>query len=448
MARRTVPRPPVAAEDLVAAMAMPCWRALRSAADVGTLLREDLERFELPEGYSPDEVWRILTAVRKQAAVMIPDDPAREADLWMVTTSALSFQSEIVEVRSKAESSLSRSLAEMQGSPFVTRFIERTLQDGLRAEGIALGEGRIHELFAGAVPEGPQERLVVNYFRLSNACDELARRRVTQGLIETLYYELMDGVDPAALPRRQLIPIDARLAPPESQRLMDLVCQRAQDAEPDIRFGPVLRLVNIGWFFWYFDVIPHLNSLVGLLLRNIIAIQWGLPVLSWLPAIFDPRDEGLPPEEARRQQAVFEHWSTDIGFGFDFTPYFELNVGRYLEELEGLAAAVAYLERLNQQIERLFESHINHRQKSILSALCREPDALLRIAPHQRSFRVAYGTARADFLDLEEQGYLVRQQQGRAFVFRAHPALRDKIVQLGQAATEAAQGPAAPWSLR
>ena len=143
--------------------------------------------------------------------------------------------------------------------------------------------------------------------------------------------------------------------------------------------------------------------LVGLLLRNILALKWGFPVLSWIPEGFDAT-LAEAPVDAARYEAVFESWSTDYGFGFDFTPYFELNVCLYLRELEGLAASITYLEQLNEQIERIFESHINARQKSILVALCREPGALLRIAPHQRAFRIAYGTARADFLGVSGAG--------------------------------------------
>ena len=177
--------------------------------------------------------------------------------------------------------------------------------------------------------------------------------------------------------------------------LMDLVCQRACAAGDDMRFGPVLRLLNISWFFRYFNVLPRLNVLVGLLLRNILALKWGFPVLSWIPEGFDPTLAEAPVD--------------------------------------------TYLEQLNEQIERIFESHINARQKSILVALCREPGALLRIAPHQRSFRIAYGTARADFLGLEREGYLVREQEGRAFAFRAHPDLQEKIVQLGAAVVGSAE---------
>lgn len=425
-------------DDLVAFMSLPIFYELRTAVDVGILLFDDLDRFKLPEGYSKEDIWRILIAIRKQAAVFIPEDPEREADMWMVTTSSLSFNSEMLEVRTKAESSLERSLRDMQGSPFVTRFIERTLACGLAEEGIAADEERIHELFAGAAPQTSVDQLVANYFRLSNRCDSYARREVTHGLIEGLYYELIEGVDVEELPERALAPLDPRLPPPESQVLMDLVCQRAREVGDDMRFGPVLRIINISWFFRYFNVLPRLNVLVGLLLRNILALKWEFPVLSWLPEGFDPT-LGDAPVDAARYEAVFEHWSTDYGFGFDFTPYFELNLRLYLRELERLAASITYLEQLNEQIERIFESHINPRQKSILAALCREPGAILRIAPHQRAFRVAYGTARADFLGLERQGYLVREQEGRAFAFRAHPDLREKIVQLGAAVVGSAE---------
>ena len=428
----------LAVDDLVEFMCHPVFYELRTAVDVGILLFDDLDGFALPEGYSKEDIWRILTAIRKQAAVYIPEDPEREADMWMVTTSSLSFNTEMLEVRSKTESSLGRSLREMQGSPFVTRFIERTLIGALRAEGIAADEGRMHELFSGAAPITSLDQLATNYFRLSNECDSLARREVTHGLIETLYYELVEGVNVDELPERVLEPLDPRLPPPHSQVLMDLVCARAREGGDDMRFGPVLRILNIGWFFRYFNVLPRLNVLVGLLLRNILALKWDLPVLCWLPEGFDPTLEDAPVDEAR-YRAVFEHWSTDYGFGFDFTPYFELNVRLYLRELERLAVSITYLERLNEQIERIFESHINARQKSILAALCREPGAILRIAPHQRTFRIAYGTARADFLGLEREGYLVREQEGRAFAFRAHPDLREKIVQLGAAVVGSAE---------
>ena len=102
-------------DELVAFMSLPIFHELRTAVDVGILLFDDLDDYDLPEGYSKEDIWRILLAVRKQAAVFIPEDPERTADMWMVTTSSLSFNTEMLEVRSKEDSSMSRSLKDVQG---------------------------------------------------------------------------------------------------------------------------------------------------------------------------------------------------------------------------------------------------------------------------------------------------------------------------------------------
>ena len=65
-------RPKCAKEDVLALMDDERLRRLRSAADVGLLLYEDLDDYELPEGYDKDSVWKLLSAIRKQAAVFLP----------------------------------------------------------------------------------------------------------------------------------------------------------------------------------------------------------------------------------------------------------------------------------------------------------------------------------------------------------------------------------------
>lgn len=422
----------ISAEDLLQLLCDDRLRKLRTVADQGFLLHESLDDYELPEGYTKDEVWMILTAIRKQAAIFLPDDPFRSADFWFVTTSALSFDSKMLELRCATHFPLDLSLQTLQGSPYITRFLEQTLARGLEADRIAVSEERIHEIFVGAPLENDIDRVISNYFVLSNMAEHLAEREITHGLIETLYYQLIEGVDASHLPcRGEVCKLDERLLPPSAKDCMDAICERASDDFGDeSRFGPVLRIINVSWFFWNFDVFPSLNTLVGILLRNIMAIKWGFPVLSWLPVGYYPFGKLNTPQ----MEAVFNNWSRDYGFGFDFTSYFAVNVQLYLEELDRLELAIGELEQLNHRIDELLSSDINHRQKSILASLVREPDAFLRIAPHQRMFRVAYATARSDFLELEQAGFLVREQEGKAFVFRACDDLRERIVRLGEAA--------------
>lgn len=431
-----------AIEDILELLNDKNLRHLRAKADRGLLLYDDLDEFELPEGYSKRETWLILTAIRKQAAVFIPDDAYRDADVWFVTTSALSLDSKMLEVRCKEGYPLDVALASLKGSPFLTRFIERTLARALETESAHVSDELIHEIFSGARPPKTDiEKVIGNYFKVSHDADNLAHRQITPGLIETLYYRLIDGVDVANIPRREKVcPLDPRICPRSPQECIDAVCRRAQfDSDDELRFGPILRIINISWFFWNFDIFPCLNSLVGILLRNVIAIKWGYPVMSWVPVGYYPFGE-LNTEHMR---AIFNDWSVDCGFGFDFTSYFTIYAKIYLEAIDYLEDSVEQLRKLNGLMEQTFDFPMNERQKTILSTICKEPAAALRIAPHQRTFRVAYATARNDFLELERRGCLVREQEGKAFVFKAHPTLQEKIMSLSEAALAAGRNDSA-----
>ncbi|MDO4442817.1 MAG: hypothetical protein Q4B69_02990 [Slackia sp.] len=420
-------------EEILALMDDVRLRRLRAAADSGLLLYDDLDDYELPDGYGKQDVWKLLTAIRKQAAVFMPDDPYRKADCWFVTTTALSYDSKLIEIRCKSGYPLERDIDMLKGSPFLTKSIERTISRALEAEGADVSDGRIHDIFAARrTPRTPLDKVIGNYIEISHSADELAAREITHGLIETIYYRLVEGVDVDAIPRRaKVCPLDERILPPDSAACIDAVCRLARLEEGgEHRFGPVQRIINITWYFWNFDVFPCLNSLVGVLLRNVIAIKWNLPVLSWVPVGYYPFGRLNTPF----MKSVFESWSVDCGFGFDFTSYFYVYTRFYLEEIDKLERTTDELKLLNDRIAALFDFPMNDRQKSIISSLCREPDAALRIAPHQRTFGVAYATARADFLDLERRGFLVREHEGKAFVFKACAALHERVTSLGEAA--------------
>lgn len=415
-------------------------RALTHRFDRELLLYEDLEDCDLPEGLTKDETWSILEMLKKQASVEFEDESLKNGEVWFSVTSAVSLNSKALELRSKAGFPLDNALVSLKGSPFLTRYIERTLLLALETEGIFVDKERIHAIFTGsAVPRSSMDKVVSNYIQLSADSDELAKRDITQGLIETIYYRLVEGVDVNEIPRRTCsLTLDERLTPKSSEECLKNVCLRAQrDCLDQLRFGPVLRLINIPWFFWNFEPFPHLNSLIGVLFRNILAIKWGYPILAWVPISYHPAgvpDASSDSGEGQSLKAVFNDCFVDKGCGFDFTSYFLAYLDVYKKEIDKFSTAIMRLQKLNSLIEDAFDFPMNNRQKSILSAVCKEPQSALRIAPHQRTFKIAYATARKDFLDLEKEGLLERDYEGRAFVFRAHPELRDKIMQLGEVA--------------
>ena len=420
-------------ENILALMTDPRLRKLRDVADWDLLLPDDMAAFQMPDGYSEEEIWRIIMSIRKQVAVMVPQDPYREEDVWFVTTTALSMESKDLELRCKAGFPLDTELNALKGSPFLTRYLERTLSSAFDIEGIEVSRERIHGIFSGTQPMHDQiDKVINNYFQISADAESLAKREITQGLIETLYYRLIEGVDLDGVPRRSnKYQLDPRLIPSTSQECMNAVCRRVFWEEgDDLRYGPILRIINASWFFWNFEVFPCLNALVGTLLRNVIAIKWGYPVLTWIPVGYFP----FGRYDQQRMDAVFKECLTDYGFGFDFSPFFSMFTSMYMHEVDRLEKSVVQLRKLNQLMEETFNFPMNDRQKTIISAICKEPHAPLRIGPYQKRFRVAYATARNDFLELEKEGFLVKTQEGKAFVFKAAPELASRIMTLGEAA--------------
>lgn len=402
----------------------------RAAADKKFILYEDLHEDNIPEGWTKEETWRLLTAIRKQAAVPLPGFYIKKADCWFVATAVLSLDAKALEVRCQRGSILDKTIVSLQGSTYLTRNIESTLARAFESEGVYVSAKRLHALFMEeAEPVSDIDKVAANFFRVSHDVESFAKREITPGLLETMYYELVEGVNVDRIPARVNAPrLDEELTPDNSWECMKYLCECAQSTDQgETRFGPILRLINVSWFFWNFDIFPKLNSLVGVLLRNLMAIKWGYPVLSWLPVGYYPFGNMNTP----LMKSIFDNWSTDYGFGYDFTAYFTMYAKLYLLEVERLAEAVDYLQELNDLMEGAFDFPMNNRQKSILSSACRAPDSGMRIGPHQRTFRVAYATARADFLELERRGCLVRKQVGKAFVFEASDGLRAKIDSLG-----------------
>lgn len=94
-----------------------------------------------------------------------------------------------------------------------------------------------------------------------------------------------------------------------------------------------------------------------------------------------------------------------------------------------------YLDRKQREV-RLIEDRLqylrqlNHRQQSLLLYALRHPYEDYTIKSHQRSHRIAYGTARSDLLELSDFGLLSKGQRGKAMVFRAISGLDERLKRL------------------
>jgi DNA-binding transcriptional regulator YhcF (GntR family) len=70
---------------------------------------------------------------------------------------------------------------------------------------------------------------------------------------------------------------------------------------------------------------------------------------------------------------------------------------------------------------------LNDRQRAIIGRALRNPEAQFTIRYHKTNHGIAYPTARRDFLELVEKGYLTVEQRGKAFIFVPSNELEEKF---------------------
>jgi Fic family protein len=98
-------------------------------------------------------------------------------------------------------------------------------------------------------------------------------------------------------------------------------------------------------------------------------------------------------------------------------------------ELDATEAAIRRALAGDQTMTRALaaDRRVNHRQRGVLSAALSEPESVFRIDTHQRLYRVAYSTARADLLGLVDLGFLAQERRGQAFVFTPVVGFRQRV---------------------
>lgn len=403
---------------------------LRMLADRDVLLRSRLSEADLPEGFDADETWAILTSIRRQTASSLPWqsylDIGYSTDAWYTISKSMFFMLSEIGSKCCVGSDLDKAVREHAGANDLLEPVQQELSLAFSYEGMQVSPEKIGRIILGFdQPENGLETVVKNVAELMGEEDFLAKRKVTAGFVESLYWRLMEGVDelPESSRYHPYTPIRGSLyEDPEAS--MRIVCAIAGDGWDDQLYHPVLRAFSVDWFFRDFSPVASLNAVVDFVLRRILFVKWGYPVLKWvrfsavaedwMNGHLDDCPSGLPAYWDVHGDAL-----VDCGYGLDTTNSFWARLKLCVGEVTGLEKRVERLEKQSRQIAEKLEqdAFINHRQISILLNAAQSPSLGQKIEPHRSRFRVSYATARADFFSLAERGYLVKRQEGRTFVF-------------------------------
>ena len=390
-------------------------------ADHG-ILREDFNKLEMPEGFVADEVWNVLTVIRRAQGIHYRDVVRFRGcaiDSWFTPTHRLARFLRELELRTYAGSRLDVALAERHGRRFIVRTLVDETASILECDGFEVDYEMVRTLIVGdQEPASPVEHLVVNTHGLLNRIINEDFGRITPELLQVLYGELIADIDASSLgahiPWEDECPND----PIPSAEAIRQICAMASGELADPAEHPIILSQRLIYKFWKTAPYPCCNYIMGSLLSRLYMKQSGYPAFAYVPSssVVLAWKHGV---FARDGIAVYHKSGNITDLDRDWTVYWESCMRLLLAEVRRLEKLALRLKsRDDALLSRLGGDHaFNHRQREVLKRAILVPGTTFRIDAHKRLYDLAYSTARQDLTALVEHGMLNMHYEGKAQVF-------------------------------
>ncbi|MBP3866893.1 MAG: hypothetical protein J6D25_03690, partial [Eggerthellaceae bacterium] len=171
-------------------------------------------------------------------------------------------------------------------------------------------------------------------------------------------------------------------------------------------------------------------TLAGRLIAHLVANKVGMPTLGMLALttrrFLWERGELSEGEALYSAEQVRENQTHEVKLRqFDTTMLHTMLVRIALAEAVELLSFVKGLGQRNRSVkEALYASNLfNQRQRGILMRAAKGADRTFTIRYHQGNHDISYSTARRDFQELADRGFLEVIMDGKTQVFRAAPGI-------------------------
>jgi Fic family protein len=296
-------------------------------------------------------------------------------------------------------------------------------------------------LRAGRRPQTPSERMIFNNYQAMQHIRAIGQEPLSPPLILQLHQRLTAGTldDPADAGRlRQtddvhvVDPRDGKLLhiPPTAATLperLQRLCDFANGSETDTPYvHPVVRAILLHFMLGYDHPFADGNGRTARALFYWAMARQGYWLMAYLSISNVLRR--APGQYAR----AYLHTETD---GNDTTYFLLHQLDVISQAIDALHGYLKEKTRETRATERLLEGApsrglFNHRQIALLTHALKHADARYTVESHRASHAVAYATARADLLQLAELGLLLKQGQGKRFVFLVPGDLSDRMNRL------------------
>jgi Fic family protein len=126
----------------------------------------------------------------------------------------------------------------------------------------------------------------------------------------------------------------------------------------------------------------------------------------------------------------------------DITYFIMFNLRAFHLSIEDLRKYVSKKQRELKEAGKLVRRlpGLNHRQQEVVNHAIHHPDSVYTILSHMTIHGIVYQTARADLLELVKRDILVKEREGRLFVFYSTQNL-PRILKLGRSGTKGYRSP-------
>lgn len=393
-----------------------------------------------PAGLTHEQWWVALVLKRRQQSRPLELRDKNGHPFSFVLTDEILRMSE--EVARRAGASYSAQSQELKNADKV-RYIVRSLMEesitSSQLEGASTSRRvAVEMLESGRKPISKSEIMIVNNYRGMQWVKENAEVSISPENVKELHRILTeDTLENPSDAGRLETPDHDRVAiwdnvsgeklhaPPAAellpQRLEELCNFANDDGSEGTYIPPVVRAIIVHFMFGYDHYFVDGNGRTARTMFYWIMLASDYWLCEYI-TISKPLRQA--PSEYSRAYIYCEDEESDL------TYFIHYQLGILLRALDELDEFVKYKQTQSREVSTVLSdpnTDLSFRQTDILRRLADEDLESVSATTFARRYRVSDQTARNDLRELELQGFLTKHKKGRAHIWRASPALINKI---------------------
>lgn len=390
----------------------------------------------MPEGYEPEQIWAVLSALRKQEGHIFGFPsyifPEGATDIWCSISG--SIRRNAIEIATIARTERAAHIMTGASVYQLTDKLAEDIAAALKRDGLILSMDDARSLITTKrTPRTLEEKAASNIAAVLADIRPLAKRPFSPWMIDDLMERIGDGCESfkqsAKGPISVCTPFYVRLTNEDSIRELCRILNNS------IGLDDTKRLVNIVLFsavLW--DILPleQWNGSIELIVRTIFFEKTGMTLLKFIPLSSLSLHWELGTQPTKNLSHAWTDCNPNCGEGNDMSMHVESYITMIRDSLESVLSDAKQRQREDDPLfaEIQKRNDLNHRQKGLLSeAVSKRNTAVFSIESHRAIYQIAYATARSDLYGLVDMGYLEQHKQGRKLEFTPSPHL---ITMLGK----------------